>query len=210
MSSESDNEAYEYNENKSITGDGVATKRKRLPREQSENKKHAAAPEKAPPLLSPETRGRKMDQFKLFTSGSMDLPFAQALQKKMSRKEDGKSMVISTNIGGKRAVYLFNGVYWEQLEVGYDEIKAQIIELQDDYMRDLAEVEDEWEDKKEFAKTMKVILSLQSIGRRKAIVTILIENVVVKGIVWNEIPNLFLFTDHIYSFKFHREEVYCA
>ena len=141
-----------------------------------------------------------MDQFKLFTSGSMDLPFAQALQKKMSRKEDGKSMVISTNIGGKRAVYLFNGVYWEQLEVGYDEIKAQIIELQDDYMRDLAEVEDEWEDKKEFAKTMKVILSLQSIGRRKAIVTILIENVVVKGIVWNKNPNLFLFTDHIYSF----------
>ncbi|KAJ1433193.1 hypothetical protein B484DRAFT_429614 [Ochromonadaceae sp. CCMP2298] len=82
----------------------------------------------------------------------------------------------------------------------HDEIKAQIIELQDDYMRDLAEVEDEWEDKKEFAKTMKVILSLQSIGRRKAIVTILIENVVVKGIVWNKNPNLFLFTDHIYSF----------
>ena len=197
MSSDCDNEAYENYENKSITGDGVATKRKRFPREQSENKKHAAAPEKAP--LSPETR-RKMDQFKLFTSGSMDLPFAQALQKKMSRKEDGKSMVISTNIGGKRAVYLFNGVYWEQLEVGYDEIKAQIIELQEDYMRDLAEVEDEWEDKKEFAKTMKVILSLQSIGRRKAIVTILIENIVVKGIVWNKNPNLFLFTDHIYSF----------
>ena len=166
------------------TDAGVAIKRKRLPREQSGKKKHVSipenppSPEKAP--LSPETR-KKKDQFKLFTSGSMDLPFAHALQKKMSRKEDGKSMVISTNIGGKRAVYLFNGVYWEQLEVGYDEIKAQITELQDDYMRDLAEVEDEWEDKKEFAKTMKVILSLQSIGRRKAIVTILIEKCSCEG-----------------------------